>query len=189
MTSAPTLYTMVLTLSLVKTVAFWRRVISSIRGCCQLPGLSVTGVLLPEICLRGVRCLLSANAVDVPDMLRVLSGCSQLSAKLSRVCVAYYLGLSESRWKYDPVGLVRDSRGEFSRGKRAQAECRVLGFDVGWLPRVSKLKREMEGCGARINKIPDPSNREFYALPRIGFGSASIPAPSHRRHLHLSLAE
>lgn len=37
------LYTIVLNLCVVKTVAFWRWMISLMRGCCQLPGLSVIG--------------------------------------------------------------------------------------------------------------------------------------------------
>ena len=52
MSIAPMLYTIVLTLWVLKTVAFWRRVISLMRGCCQLPGLSVTG---PGVDLEGVK--------------------------------------------------------------------------------------------------------------------------------------
>lgn len=73
MKSAATLYIMVLTLSLVKTVAFWRRVISSMRGCCQVPGLSVNGVLLADDDLMGVRCLLRARVLDDPDMRAIHS--------------------------------------------------------------------------------------------------------------------
>ena len=43
MIRAARLYTIVLTLSLLKVVACWRRVISLIRGCCQFPGESTTG--------------------------------------------------------------------------------------------------------------------------------------------------
>lgn len=73
MKRAATLYIIVFTLSPVKTVAFWRRVISSIRGCCQFPGLSAAGgVFFEGVVLKGVRferCLLTAIAVEDPDML------------------------------------------------------------------------------------------------------------------------
>lgn len=69
---------MVLTLSLPKVVACWRRVISLIRGCCQFPGESATGA---GVALAGVarapprRVLLSARAV-VEDIAGGRSPCA-----------------------------------------------------------------------------------------------------------------
>lgn len=59
----------------MKTVAFWRRVISSMRGCDQFPGLSVTGAGdgREGVVLEGVRVealvLRGVSAVD--DMFAI----------------------------------------------------------------------------------------------------------------------
>lgn len=70
----------------MKTVAFWRRVISSMRGCDQFPGLSVTGAGegLDGVVLEGVKAdaLVPRGVSAVDDMLAIPNVRSNLDAKM-----------------------------------------------------------------------------------------------------------
>lgn len=70
----------------MKTVAFWRRVISSMRGCDQFPGLSVTGAIdgLDGVVLEGVKAdaLVPRGASAVDDMFAIPNVRSNFDTKM-----------------------------------------------------------------------------------------------------------